>query len=302
MSVSGEVHRMAQEQLKDAMYWEKKDGGSVHCFLCPHNCVIPQEKTGLCGVRKNVDGTLYSLNYGHVSSLALDPIEKKPLNRFYPGSLILSAGSVGCNFACPFCQNHSIARETMDTVHTSYMEPQELADHAEGLKSRGNIGIAYTYNEPSIWFEFVLETAKIAHNRGLKNVLVTNGYITREPLQELLPYVDAMNIDLKAFDPQFYKTVVHGGLAEVKATIAAAAKKCHVEVTTLVIPTLNDNAEDTRKMAEWLACISPDLPLHLSRFFPRYQMTDKQPTSRQSLTELAIVAQEYLKNVYIGNI
>jgi pyruvate formate lyase activating enzyme len=293
---------MKEQKLKDAMYWEKKDGGHVHCFLCPHNCVIAQGKTGVCGVRKNVEGSLFTLNYGHVSSLALDPIEKKPLMRFHPGSLILSAGSVGCNFACPFCQNHSIARETMDTVKTSYMEPEELADYAETLKGRGNIGIAYTYNEPSIWFEFVLETAKIARERGLKNVLVTNGYISEEPLQELLPYVDAMNIDLKAFDAEFYKNVVHGGLADVKATIAAAAKKCHVEVTTLVIPTLNDNAEQIRKMSEWLACISPDLPLHLSRFFPKYQMTDKQPTSRQTLSELAIVAQGFLKNVYIGNI
>ncbi len=288
-------------KLKEAMHWEKKNG-KAHCFLCPHNCAIAEGKAGLCGVRQNMEGKLYSLNYGHVSSLALDPIEKKPLNRFHPGSLILSAGSVGCNFACPFCQNHSIAREAMDTVKTSYMEPEGLADHAAALISRGNIGIAYTYNEPFMWYEFVLETAKAARARGLKNVLVTNGYISEEPLAELLPYVDAMNIDLKAFDPQFYKKVVHGGLAEVKATIAASAKQCHVEVTTLVIPTLNDSAEDTRKMAEWLACISPDLPLHLSRFFPRYQMTDKQPTPRQTLAELAGVAQGYLKNVYIGNI
>ncbi|MEI6101905.1 MAG: AmmeMemoRadiSam system radical SAM enzyme [Eubacteriales bacterium] len=293
---------MKGQKQKVAMYWEKNDNGTVHCFLCPHNCVIVQDKTGLCGVRKNVEGTLYSLNWGHISSLALDPIEKKPLIKFNPGSMILSAGSVGCNLACPFCQNHTIARETMETVKTTYKTPKELADDAAAMKNRGNIGIAYTYNEPTVWFEFVLETSKIAHERGLKNVLVTNGYISKEPLEELLPYVDAMNIDLKAFDPRFYKEVVHGGLADVKATIAVCVKKCHVEVTTLVIPGLNDSAEQIQKMAEWLACISPDMPLHLSRFFPKYQMTDKKPTSRQTLQELAIVAQGFLKNVYIGNL
>ena len=291
-----------QTEQKVAMYWENREDGVLQCHLCPHNCMIQQGKTGICGVRKNIDKVLYSLNYGLVSSIALDPIEKKPLMLFYPGSMILSVGSVGCNFACPFCQNHSIARAVVSEVKTTYMEPKELAEHALALRERGNIGIAYTYNEPSIWYEFVLETARIAHADGLKNVLVTNGYISKEPLAELLPFVDAMNIDLKAFDADFYKKVVHGGLAEVKETIAASAKKCHVEVTTLVIPGLNDSADQIGKMANWLACISPDLPLHLSRFFPRYEMTDKQPTSRQTLSELAIVAREYLKYVYIGNI
>ncbi len=287
---------------KEASYWEAAESEKVRCRLCPHNCLISPGNRGLCGVRENDGGTLYAASYGMVSSLALDPIEKKPLNRFYPGSLILSAGSVGCNLACPFCQNHSIARAKPGEVETRYIPPEELAENAAALKTRGNIGVAYTYNEPMIWFEYVLDASRAVRNRGMKNVLVTNGYVSKEPLEELLPHIDAMNIDLKAFDPRFYKNVVHGGIADVQNTIAASAKACHVEVTTLVIPGLNDSAEDTKKMAEWLANISPDLPLHLSRFFPRHEMTDRPPTSRHSLNELAITAREFLNYVYIGNI
>ncbi len=287
---------------REAMYYEKREDGAVQCHLCPHDCIIAPGKKGFCGVRKNADGMLKTLNYGLVSSLALDPIEKKPLRRFYPGSMILSAGSVGCNLACPFCQNHTIARAEPEEVQTTFMPSEDLVEHASALQVRGNIGIAYTYNEPSIWYEYVLETARLARGRGLKNVLVTNGYISKEPLEELLPFVDAMNIDLKAFDGPFYKNIVKAGLAEVKETIALAAKSCHVEVTTLVIPSLNDSIEQTKKMARWLSCISPDMPLHLSRFFPKYQMQDKQPTPRHTLNELAFAAREYLNNVYIGNV
>ena len=291
-----------QIKQKEAMYYEKKEDGGAQCHLCPHNCLISPGQKGFCGVRKNADGILKTLNYGLVSSLALDPIEKKPLRRFYPGSMILSAGSVGCNLACPFCQNHTIARAAPEEVQTTFIPPVDLVEHACAMQVRGNIGIAYTYNEPSVWYEYVLETAKIVRERGLKNILVTNGYISKEPLEELLPYVDAMNIDLKAFDAPFYKKIVKGGLADVKDTIAAAAKNCHVEVTTLVIPELNDSIDQIKKMARWLACISPDMPLHLSRFFPRYQMLDKQPTPRHTLNELAFGAREFLNNVYVGNV
>lgn len=293
---------MNREMHKEAMFWEKTDNRNVRCWLCPHNCVIAPGKTGLCGVRQNTDGVLFSLNYGRVSSLALDPIEKKPLRRFYPGSLILSAGSAGCNLACPFCQNHSIAREPAESVQTRRIQPEELAAYADTLRCSGNIGVAFTYNEPIVWYEFVLETAKAVRALGLKNILVTNGYISREPLDELLPFIDAMNIDLKAFDPLFYKKVVRGGLNEVKATIAAAARQCHVEVTTLIIPEMNDSEDKTVKMAEWLAGISQEIPLHLSRFFPRYQMANKQPTPRETLITLAQAAQRYLRHVYIGNL
>jgi pyruvate formate lyase activating enzyme len=293
---------MEMDGRKEARYWETAESGKIKCRLCPHNCLISSGNRGLCGVRENEAGALYTLNYGLVSSLALDPIEKKPLNRFFPGSLILSAGSIGCNFTCPFCQNHSIARARPGEVETRYIPPEELAESAGALKASGNIGVAYTYNEPMIWFEYVLDAARAVRKRDMKNVLVTNGYVSGEPLKELLPFIDAMNIDLKAFDPGFYKSVVRGGLAEVMKTIAAAAKACHVEVTTLVIPGLNDAVEDTKKMAQWLANLSPDLPLHLSRFFPRYEMTDRTPTPRHSLNELALAAREFLNYVYIGNV
>ncbi len=288
--------------MKEASFYKKLAESKVHCFLCAQHCHIDPGERGICGVRENREGTLWSMVYGRPIAQHVDPIEKKPLNRFYPGSQILSAGSVGCNFACPFCQNHSIARAAPEEVQTHYIPPDELAGNAAALQAQGNIGVAFTYNEPMIWFEYVLDTARAVRQRGMKNVLVTNGYVSKEPLEELLPYIDAMNIDLKAFEPGFYKNVVHGKLADVKRTIAAAAKACHVEVTTLVIPGLNDSTEDTRKMAEWLANISPDLPLHLSRFFPRHEMTDKAPTSRHLLNELAITAREYLNYVYIGNV
>jgi pyruvate formate lyase activating enzyme len=290
------------DEKKEASYWEKAENGKTRCLLCPHRCLISPGNSGLCRVRKNEEGTLYAESYGLVSSVALDPIEKKPLNRFYPGSLILSAGSVGCNFACPFCQNYSIACAGPDEGETRYVLPEELADDAEALKRQGNIGVAYTYNEPMIWYEYVLDAAKAVRERNMKNVLVTNGYVSLKPLERLLPYVDAMNIDLKSYNAEFYKNVVRGGLAEVKETIAASAKACHVEVTMLVIPGLNDSMKEIKEMARWLANVSPDLPLHLSRFFPRHDMTDRPPTSRQTLNELAVAGREYLNYVYIGNI
>lgn len=289
-------------ERKEAMFYEKQQSGRVHCFLCPHNCNIPLDGMGICGVRKNTAGTLYSLNYEQVSSLAIDPIEKKPLRNFHPGSYILSVGSFGCNFKCPFCQNHSIARICGDEVDTTRIKSADLVAKAIDLKSQGNIGIAYTYNEPSIWYEYVYETAKLAKEEGLLNVLVTNGYISPKPLAQILPYIDAMNIDLKGFTEGFYKEIVKGGLQEVKATIEQSAKKCHVEITTLVIPGLNDCKDEITEMSKWLSTISPDLPLHLSRYFPKYEMTDKPPTSVQTLTELESTARKYLNYVYLGNV
>lgn len=288
-------------ERKEAMYYEKQRNGSAHCFLCPHNCNIPSDGIGICGVRKNIAGTLYSLNYEQVSSLAIDPIEKKPLMNFHPGSNILSVGSFGCNFKCPFCQNHSIARVYSD-VNTTRIESKELVAKAIVLKAKGNIGIAYTYNEPSIWYEYVYETAKLAKKEDLINVLVTNGYISPGPLEEILPYIDAMNIDLKAYNEEFYKEIVKGDLQDVKSTIEQSARKCHVEITTLVIPGLNDSTDQITEMSKWLSSISPNIPLHLSRYFPKYEMTDKPPTSVQTLTELKSVARRYLNNVYLGNV
>lgn len=288
--------------LKEAMFYVKRQNGSTHCFLCPHHCTIPPDRIGFCGVRKNINGILYSLNYEHVSSLALDPIEKKPLVKFHPGSYILSVGSTGCNFQCSFCQNYQIARAKPDGVETAIIKSEDLVKKAVEIKSLGNIGLAYTYNEPTIWYEYVYETAKLAKAEGLVNVLVTNGYISRKPLEKILPYIDAMNIDLKAFTDEFYRNVVKGNLQNIKETVEISAKMCHVEITTLVIPGLNDSKEEIEEMAKWLSSVSPEIPLHLSRFFPRYQMTDKLPTPIATLTELESLVRQYLKNVYLGNV
>jgi Pyruvate-formate lyase-activating enzyme len=287
---------------KEAMFYEKLKDDKVHCYLCPHHCHIPRGDRGICGVRKNIDGTLYSLNYGEVSSIAIDPIEKKPLKNFYPGSIILSVGSVGCNLKCPFCQNHRIARVKSEEVNTLSVKSDEIVEKAVSLKEQGNIGIAYTYNEPSIWYEFVYDTSKLAKKKGLVNVLVTNGFISRGPLEEILPYIDAMNIDLKAFSDQYYHDVVKGNLDNVKETINISAEKCHVELTTLVVPGLNDSVDEIKIMAEWISSVSPDIPLHLSRFFPQYDMTDKPPTPLDTLIRLEKEAKKHLDHVYLGNV
>lgn len=303
---------MASMSNHPAMYYEKLDNAMVRCRLCPHRCVLRPGHAGICGVRRNDSGALIAESYGQITSLALDPIEKKPLARFHPGSFILSAGSYSCNFRCRFCQNHTISLSSvMDNDQASfhgrrpdsvYVSPDVLVDKALELVPEGNIGIAYTYNEPLIGYEYVYDCSRLAHEKGLKNVVVTNGYISREPLQELLPFIDAFNIDLKSFRDAFYRKVC-GGLSEpVKETIAAAAASCHVEVTTLIIPGLNDSDEEMEALAAWLASVSPDIPLHLSRFFPRYKMLDRPPTPPEKIYSLVDIAREHLKYVYTGNL
>ena len=293
------VEKMARQVNYPAKFYEKRAKMNVKCQLCPHGCELKPEQTGLCMARRNIDGMLFSLNYGQVTALALDPIEKKPLKRFHPGRLLLSAGSFGCNLKCSFCQNWRISQEQPPA---EYYTPKQLVITAQKATAYGNIGLAYTYNEPSIWYEFVYDCAVLAHEKGLKNVLVTNGYINREPLQELLPYIDAMNIDLKAMNEHFYHKMCKGKLDNVKQTIALCAPACHVEVTTLLIPGLNDDEKEIAALAQWLASISADIPLHLTRHHPDYQLQDPQPVSRQRLTELAELARQYLKYVYIGNV
>jgi pyruvate formate lyase activating enzyme len=251
--------------MKRAMFFEKIENNRVRCLLCPHGCVLEQGGTGICMARKNMNGQLYSLNYAQVSSIALDPIEKKPLYRFHPGKTILSVGTFGCNFKCDYCQNWSISQRTAGTTE---LMPEKLADLAVKYKDMGNIGVAYTYNEPSIWYEYVYETAILVKEKGLSNVLVTNGYINDEPLEKLLPYIDAMNIDVKAFTEDFYKKYCNGSLDSVKKTVERAVRNCHVEITTLVIPGLNDDPGQIEEIAEWLSGMSRDIVLHLTRFFP----------------------------------
>jgi len=396
--VSMKTGRKAGQGMREALFYEKLDNENVRCLLCPHKCMLRPGGTGICRVRRNTGGTLYSLNYSCAASIALDPIEKKPLYHFHPGSLILSAGTIGCNFKCSWCQNWTIAHgysnddegavshgdkgsishehgitashgdkgsishehgitashgdrgsishehgiiashgdngtafqenraalreeektaayasggtafreeaeaSAYDGVRTIELTPEGLAVLAQKYADRGSIGVAYTYNEPTVWYEFVLETSKLVKAAGLANVLVTNGFIDREPLEELLLYTDAMNIDVKAFTEPFYTRYCKGSLDHVKRTVELAAEKCHVEITTLVIPGLNDSPEEIGRLAEWLSSIDPDIVLHLSRFFPNYKLDDIGPTPRATLENARKSALWHLRHVYLGNI
>ncbi len=282
--------------MKEALFYCSLKNQQVQCYLCPHECRISNEEFGQCRMRKNEKGKLYSLNYGVIMAYHLDPIEKKPLYHFYPGSRIFSIGSAGCNLKCEFCQNWAIVLGQPSGIR---MTAEEIIAIAKTQSQ--NIGIAYTYNEPSIWYEFVYETAVLAHQKGLKNVLVTNGFIQKEPLKQLLPYIDAMNIDLKAFHDSFYREICNGKLDPVKETIRIAAEHCHVEVTTLLIGGMNDSIEEIERLSCWIAEIRPDIPLHLSRYFPAYQMT-APPTPIPVLTAAREEAKKHLQYVYIGNV
>ena len=282
-----------------ALFWDAGENGSALCGLCPRRCAVSEGAAGFCGARENRGGSLYAAAYGQVSSLALDPIEKKPLFRFHPGKLILSAGGFGCNLRCPFCQNHGISMRTADRAAESFT-PERLAGLARQAVPDGNIGVAYTYNEPLIGYEFLRDCAVAVRDMGLLNVVVTNGYINTAPLEALLPLIDAMNIDLKGFSSAFYKTL-GGGLDAVMETIARARKQCHVEVTTLVIPGENDSEDQIAALAGWLASVDREIPLHLSRFFPRHLYADRAPTPRETIVRLCGVAARELRYVYGGN-
>lgn len=272
---------------------------SIVCSLCFHHCRLEDGQTGFCRARANHNGTIVSLNYGRLTALALDPIEKKPLRRFHPGSMVLSVGSFGCNLRCPFCQNASIAQVGAEAP-TRTVSPNELVQLAHTLQNRGNIGIAYTYNEPLVGYEYVRDCAALAHEAGLQNVLVTGGTITPEPWQALLPLIDAVNIDLKGFDERWYRAL-GGDLETVKQAITIAAALTHVEVTTLIIPDENDSPQEIDALAAWLASVDPKIPLHVSRFFPRHHMTHRAPTPVDTVYHLADVARAHLRHVYTGN-
>lgn len=274
------------------------------CQVCIHHCALSPGQTGLCGARKNEDGKIICSNYGQITSMALDPIEKKPLKHFRPGSRILSVGSYGCNLRCPFCQNHEISMAREADADTLYVTPEQLADTALEWKERrnaGNIGIAYTYNEPLTGWEFVRDTARLVKEHGMDNVLVTNGTASLDVLEELLPYIDAMNIDLKGFRQDYYR-MLGGDFETVKAFITRAAKDCHVELTTLIVPGENDRPDEMAEEARWIAELNPDIPLHITRFFPQYHMSDRNPTDIRQLYRLAETAGRYLTNIHIGNI
>lgn len=274
-------------------------GAAATCATCPHHCRLLPGQTGICRGRKNADGTVVPENYGRLTAISMDPIEKKPFARFYPGSQILSVGFYGCNLACPFCQNYSISQIGGKAAEYREVSPEQLADLA--LSVSDNLGIAFTYNEPLITWEYIRDTGKILKSRdpSAKIAIVSNGMASREVIEELLPYVDAANIDLKG-DADFYRKELHGDLDTVKQTIAVLAGHCHVEVTTLVIPGKNDSDDWIWRESAWIASLDPQIPLHLSRYFPRYHY-EIEATPKETILHLRDVARENLKYVYTGN-
>jgi pyruvate formate lyase activating enzyme len=288
--------------MKRALYYKTLENGIVKCKLCPHYCVIGDNEHGLCNVRINKKGNLYSELFEKVTAMGLDPIEKKPLYHFYPGSKILSIGSLGCTMKCMFCQNYRISQATPE----SYNQPNSYSvDSIVKLASKqaGNIGIAFTYNEPGTFYEYMIEVAKLAIPAGLKTVMVTNGYINREPLEALIPYIDAFNVDLKAFSESFYKSITQSRLSPVKKTIQRIAQaKKHLEITNLVIPGMNDNYAEFEEMVLWISKETGDqTPLHISRYFPDYQLKIAS-TPINLLLDLYEIAKKHLKYVYLGNV
>ena len=282
------------------------------CQVCFRHCHIREGERGFCGVRTNADGRVIPVNYGRVTSLALDPIEKKPLRRFHPGSLILSVGSYGCNLRCPFCQNNEIswsARAMRFEQEAEVISPEELAQTAAYYRGQGNIGLAFTYNEPLIGYEYVRDTARLVHEMGMQNVLVTNGTAEPAVLEELAPFVDAMNIDLKGFTDRYYRDVLQGSRQMTMAFIERAVQVCHVELTTLIVPGENDDEDEIRELSRWVAGLQGadgypsgrEIPLHISRFFPRFHMRDKKAGDTAAVYHLADVAREALRYVYTGN-
>lgn len=268
------------------------------CGVCPRGCRLGEGEQGACHARRGMGGKVISDSYGVVAALALDPIEKKPLYHFHPGSQILSVGSYGCNLGCPFCQNYEIAQQGRPSGCME-LSPKALAAKAEALVPQGNIGLAFTYNEPAVGWEYVRDASSAAKDRGLLNVMVTNGYFCPPVLEKLLETVDAFNIDLKCFSEEGYRRL-GGHLEPVLHNIRAAAARRHVEVTTLVVPALSDSEEEMEAQAAWLAALSPELPLHISRYFPRWQ-ADAPATPLPVMHRLKAVAERHLKCVYLGN-
>ena len=284
----------------------------AECSVCFRKCNLPEGRIGSCGARIGRAGEVRPLWYGKVSSLALDPIEKKPLYHFHPGSVILSVGSLGCNLHCPFCQNHEIAQAGQEyrfTVPAETVSPAEIAEMAAYYRGKGNIGVAYTYNEPLVGYEFVRDTAGLVHGKGMFNVLVTNGTASPEILEEIAPYIDAMNIDLKGFTDYYYSDVLKGSRQMTMEFIEEAVKRCHVELTTLIVPGENDTEAEIQELSAWIAGLDHvvngkqgrDIPLHITRFFPRWHMRDRGATDVKQVYRLVETAKQNLRYVYPGN-
>ena len=287
--------------MRDALYWQPADGQKIKCSLCAHGCTIPEGKTGICGVRENQDGKMFPVTYARVSSVGPDPIEKKPLYHFMPGTNVLSLGSIGCNFRCDFCQNWSISQE-YTSRNLRLIEPERLPQMASLYNCQS---ISWTYNEPTIWYEYTLDGAKIAKQAGLGTSYVTNGYISEEPLREISPYLDAMNIDVKAFTDEFYQKRSKAHLQPVLDTCELAVKLgIHIEITYLIIPTQNDSPDELLNFVRWVRdSLKPDVPIHFSRFHPDFKLKKITGTPMESLyTAHRIAKEEGLKFVYLGNV
>jgi len=284
--------------MYECILYKELPDEEVQCIACNHRCIIDKDKRGICGVRENREGKLYLLVYGLIISENVDPIEKKPLYHFLPNTKTYSIGTVGCNFKCYFCQNYRISQ--LREIVGQDITPEEIVERAikTGCKS-----ISYTYNEPTISAEFVKQTAILARQKGLKNILVTNGYMTKECLEFLGKDIDAMNIDLKSFDEKFYNKICKARLKPVLETIKLAHEKgIHIEITTLVVPGENNSVNQFEKIARFISNIDKNIPWHISRFFPMYKMKDKQPTSLDVLKKAEAIGKKYLKYVYIGNV
>lgn len=279
----------------------KKEKGKIRCELCPQNCLIAEGKTGFCGVKKNIKGKLYSLVYAKPCSVHLDPIEKKPLYHFYPGESALSIGTVGCNLGCLFCQNWEISKAKPDNFLIRTRTPEDIVKEAK----QNNVKIlSYTYTEPTIFYEYMLDIAKLAKKEKIKNTIVSNGFINEEPLKKLCKYIDGANIDLKSFNPKFYKKICFGKLEPVLESLKILKKNnVWLEITNLIIPKLNDNMKEIEEMCKWISKeLGKEVPLHFSRFFPCYKMQDREPTPLDTLKKAASIAKKYLNFVYIGNV
>ncbi|GAB4350409.1 MAG: AmmeMemoRadiSam system radical SAM enzyme [Candidatus Abyssubacteria bacterium] len=286
-----------------ADFWRPADGKAAECFLCGHRCRINNGKRGFCGVRENRDGVLYSLVYGRVIAEHLDPIEKKPLYHFLPGTTSYSIATPGCNFHCGFCQNWQIsqARDNLDKFTRTYIAPEDIVERAVRTKCAS---ISFTYTEPTIFMEYALDAARLGKQRGLKNVFVTNGYQTPEALEAMRGFIHAANVDLKSFSDDFYRTVCHGKLQTVLDSIRRMHEYgMHVEVTTLVIPAQNDSEDELRQIASFIAGVSKDIPWHISRFHPDYQAMDSIPTPISTIERAAEIGdREGLRFVFVGNV
>lgn len=286
----------------EAKYYQLLDDNKVKCTLCPHQCVLSLNKTGLCRTRRNIDGKLISLAYANPCAISVDPIEKKPLQHFLPGSPSFSISTAGCNLRCKNCQNASISQVSPEEVDSYHLPPEQVVEKALEYNCKS---IAYTYTDPVVYYEYTLETAKIAHQKGLKNVIVSAGYINIEPLKELLKYIDAANIDLKSFDDKIYKEISGVHLQPVLNTLKEIKKAgVWLEITNLIIPGLNDSSGKVKQLCSWLKNEGfEDFPLHFSKFYPTYKLLDYPPTSTQTVENAIKIAQDTgLNYVYAGNI